>query len=99
MGPVALRQLAEVEQEYMFYVYAIYNIKNKKIYIGQTKDLESRLILHNNKIFKGYTSRFDGDWILIHKEKAMTRIDALRREKELKSFRGREFVKTKVMGR
>ncbi|PIP87469.1 endonuclease [Candidatus Campbellbacteria bacterium CG22_combo_CG10-13_8_21_14_all_36_13] len=78
----------------MFIVYAIYNQKHNKIYIGQTKDIEDRLDLHKSKVFhKSYTSRFDGQWKLIYKEQVPDRQTALRREKELKSFRGREFIK------
>ncbi|PIY68686.1 endonuclease, partial [Candidatus Roizmanbacteria bacterium CG_4_10_14_0_8_um_filter_39_9] len=76
----------------MFFVYAIYNTNNQKIYIGQTEDCEKRLVAHNNKTFKcSYTSRFDGKWELIYKEAVCTRQDALKRERQLKSFRGREF--------
>jgi len=35
----------------MFYVYAVYNQKHDKIYIGQTDDLEQRIRLHNSKQF------------------------------------------------
>lgn len=75
-------------------VYAIHNKKHNKIYIGQTTDIEERLKLHNNKFFtNSYTSRFDGTWTLIYTEKVKDRAEALRREKQLKSYRGREFVK------
>lgn len=77
----------------MYNIYVIYNLKHKKIYIGQTEDLQQRLELHNKKTFKGYTSRFDGEWQLIYNEEVATRQEALIREKQLKSFRGREFVK------
>jgi len=78
----------------MFYIYAIYNRKYGKLYIGQTDDIERRLGLHNEKHFKhSYTSRFDGVWELIYKEPAETKSAALKREKELKSFRGRESIK------
>ena len=79
-------------------VYAIYNDKFKKIYIGQTRDLEVRLKLHNDKAFKGYTSRFEGSWVVIYKEVTKTRRKALEREKQLKSFRGREFIKQYIPG-
>ena len=53
----------------MFFVYAIYNRKHNKIYIGQTKDLKERINLYNRGIFKtSFTSRYDGIWILIYKE-------------------------------
>lgn len=77
----------------MYIAYSIYNYKHNKIYIGQTEDLSSRLLMHNNHTFKGYTSQFDGIWELIYKEEVKTRVEALKREKQLKSYRGREFIK------
>ena len=78
----------------MYYVYAVYNAQNKKYYIGQTRNLDIRINLHNNRTFKGcYTSRFSGDWKLFYKEEFNSRIEALTREKQLKSYRGREFLK------
>lgn len=82
----------------MYNVYALYNKNADKIYIGQTKDLNNRLILHKSKTFKGYTSRFAGEWKLIYQESAPTRAQALAREKQLKSYRGREFIKTYIPG-
>ena len=78
----------------MYFVYGIYNPKHNKIYIGQTIDLEERLKFHNSHTFKGYTSKFDGVWQLIYSEKVDTRQQALIREKQLKSYRGRQFVKS-----
>lgn len=81
----------------MFYVYALYNDKYAKIYIGQTNNLDQRIKLHNSKEFKNsFTTRFDGSWVLIYKEKMETRSDALKREKQLKSYRGREFIKNLI---
>jgi putative endonuclease len=78
----------------MYFIYALYNRKNNKIYIGQTKDLEERLRIHKEKLLtNSYTSRFDGKWELVYKEVVNNRKQALLREKQLKSYRGREFVK------
>ncbi len=95
---VALRQLAEVERfTFMYTVYAIYNKKHDKIYIGQTEDLEIRMQLHNSKEFvHSYTSRFDGGWEKIYSEKVEDRKFALVREKQLKSYRGREFIRKHI---
>jgi putative endonuclease len=78
----------------MYTVYALYNKENAKTYIGQTENIERRLVQHNTHIFKGYTSRFSGEWMVIYTESVSTRSEALIREKQLKSGNGRAFVKT-----
>ena len=81
----------------MHFVYALYNKKHNKIYIGQTVNLNERLRLHEEGLFKNsFTSRFDGGWKLIYKEEVKTRTEALRREKQLKSYKVREFIKRYV---
>lgn len=80
----------------MFVVYAIYNKEAGKFYIGQTEDMTRRLYQHNNHVFTGYTARYRGEWILIYQESVATRSDALKREKQLKSGNGREFIKLHI---
>ncbi|HOL21399.1 MAG TPA: GIY-YIG nuclease family protein [bacterium] len=74
-------------------MYWVYVIKNKegKIYIGQTKDLEKRLEYHNRG-WSRYT-RGKGRWEVIIKEKYSSRTEAIKREKELKTGKGREYIK------
>ncbi|MEI7720265.1 MAG: GIY-YIG nuclease family protein [bacterium] len=80
-----------------YLVYALYNKDHKKIYIGQSKDIDNRLDLHARKVFSNsYTARFSGDWVVIYSEQAKDRESALDREKQLKSYRGREFVKSHI---
>ena len=78
----------------MYSVYAIYNQKHGKLYVGQTADLETRIRMHKDSTFKkSYTSTFDGEWRLIYQEEVLDRRAALLREKQLKSHQGREFLK------
>ena len=78
----------------MYTVYVIFNKERNKIYIGQTANLEERIEMHNNGAFKkSFTYKQKGTWILIYKEECIDRLSALKREKQLKSYRGREFVK------
>ncbi|MFA6145706.1 MAG: GIY-YIG nuclease family protein [Patescibacteria group bacterium] len=83
----------------MFYVYTIYNSIRDKIYIGQTANLDERLKRHN-KILKNkstsFTNKNSGNWKLIYKEEFKTRQEAIKREKELKSFQGRKFIKNLI---
>ncbi len=80
----------------MFYIYAIWNKERGKIYIGQTSNLEKRLLRHNGVLknkANSFTSRNSGVWKLVYSECFAARKEAMTREKELKSFRGREFIK------
>ncbi|MDD2766920.1 MAG: GIY-YIG nuclease family protein [Candidatus Moranbacteria bacterium] len=70
----------------MYTIYAIYNEDHKKLYIGQTADLENRLQMHNQKVFKGYTSRFDGLWILLYSEEVSTREGGAKKRKTVEEF-------------
>lgn len=74
-------------------VYVIYNKPAGKLYIGQTENLTRRLVEHNKKLGNHFTAKFKGEWVLIYKESAATRSEALNREKQLKSYRGREFLR------
>ena len=83
----------------MFKVYVIQNSDSGRIYIGHTDNLTKRLEYHNgvkkNKE-KSYTSKNigKGKWNVVYSEDFETRKDVMRREKELKSSRGRSFVKS-----
>ncbi len=81
----------------MFTVYAIHNSDADKIYIGQTQNLEERLQMRNlHLIPKAYTARYPGFWTLVYFEVHDSREKALERERQLKSFRGREFVRKHI---
>jgi len=84
----------------MFYVYVLKNDRSGKIYIGQTSDLEKRITQHNDQSFdkRSYTKLNKGTWSLIYKEIFETREEVRVREKQLKSSRDRDFIKTKIMG-
>lgn len=82
----------------MFYVYVVYNRNSNKIYIGQTDDLLKRVKEHNDSNNKthAFTQRFLGNWELIYKEELKTRQEAKTRERQLKSYRGREYIKNLI---
>ncbi len=75
----------------MFTVYVLYSKSYDKIYIGFTSNLEQRLLSHNELAKKGWTIKFR-PWQLIHTEVFQLKSDAMKREKELKTATGRNFV-------
>ncbi|KGE15628.1 excinuclease ABC C subunit domain protein [Sphingobacterium deserti] len=76
-------------------VYVIYSSSYNKIYIGYTSDLEGRLLSHNELGRKGWTIAFR-PWRLLYTEEYSRKQDAMRREKELKSARGRLFIRALI---
>jgi len=72
-------------------VYVLYSSKYDQIYIGQTDDLKDRLERHNTGKSR-YTKRYI-PWELIYFEEYETRSEAMKREKELKTHRGRDYIR------
>ncbi len=68
----------------MWVVYVIQNIFSLEPYIGVTENLAQRLKTHNAK-GKKFTTRKDGEWILVYAEAYRSKEDALAREKRLKN--------------
>ncbi len=79
----------------MFFVYVIYSDTIGRKYIGQTEDLERRINEHNNGLLGVYTKN-KGPWRLVYFEQYQTRSEAMKREKELKTGKGRDFLKTTI---
>ncbi|MFA0961642.1 GIY-YIG nuclease family protein [Roseivirga sp. BDSF3-8] len=80
----------------MFTVYVIYAKAFDKIYIGYTSDLQQRILSHNKLAKKGWTIRFR-PWVIIHTEQFSTKAEAMMREKQLKSSRGRSFIRESIL--
>ena len=79
----------------MFCVYVLYSELAEKIYIGFTADIENRLRSHNELSKQGWTIKFR-PWKLIHTENFKEKGQAMRREKQLKSAKGREWIWTLI---
>ncbi len=74
----------------MFYIYVLRSQKNGKRYVGQTENLERRLLAHNSG--ESIYTKSGAPWALIYKETYDTRSEAVRRELYLKTGKGREFL-------
>ena len=79
----------------MFITYVLHSETHDKIYIGFTSNLEQRLLSHNQLATKGWTIKFR-PWELIYKEEFATKSQAMKREQELKSFQGRQFIRSLI---
>ncbi|MFA4985031.1 MAG: GIY-YIG nuclease family protein [Candidatus Brocadiia bacterium] len=83
-------------------VFTVYVLSNPqgRIYIGQTSDLPRRIVEHNTPEhnIRKHTSRIAGPWSLAYSEVFSTRSGAMRRERELKSGQGRQWL-SELLGR
>ena len=75
----------------MFTVYVLYSPSSNKIYIGYTSDLTQRFKSHNELATKGWTIKFR-PWEIVHTETLDTKQTAMKREKELKTAKGRQWI-------
>ena len=82
----------------MYTVYILFSKKYNKIYIGYTSDLEGRIISHNELGKKGWTFKFR-PWTLVYSEEFDVKVEALSKEKHLKSGRGREWIWSEIIAK
>ena len=82
-----------------FHVYILVNPAGQT-YVGQTNDLAHRLQQHNDPQYHGtlHTKRRAGPWRLLHSEEHATRAEAMRRERELKTGKGRDWIRRELLG-
>jgi putative endonuclease len=75
----------------MYYVYILFSTKLNKKYIGSTSDLKERIKRHNLGR-SNFTSK-GAPWKLLYYEAFVSKEDAIREEKFLKTGKGRERLK------
>jgi len=76
------------------YVYVLRSLKDKKFYVGFSKDLRKRLELHNDGLVRSTKARRPFE--LVYWEGCLNQADATRREKYLKSSWGKRYIKTRL---
>ena len=75
----------------MYYTYILLSLKDSSYYVGHTGDLEKRLSRHNSK-GSIFTKR-KAPYKLVHCESFNTRGEAMKREIEIKSYKGGQAFK------
>ena len=78
----------------MYYVYVLKSINFERKYVGFTSNFKNRLEQHNSG--KTKSTRPYKPWKILFYEEFDDKIDAIKREKYLKSGVGREYIKTRL---
>ncbi|MEO5594020.1 MAG: GIY-YIG nuclease family protein [Chitinophagaceae bacterium] len=84
-----------MEQEEKFFVYILQSRKDFSFYVGQCDDLDRRMSKHFDGFSKYTASK--RPWRLIYFEKVISRSDALKREKEIKSKKSRAYIEWLIL--
>jgi putative endonuclease len=69
-----------------YYIYIITNWNNTVMYVGVTNDLMRRLYEHKNKLYDGFTKKYNLNK-LVYFELYYDIKEAIKREKEIKKWR------------
>ena len=77
-----------------YYVYVLRSEKDGSFYIGHTADLEESIQRHNHG--KSSYTKAKTPWKLIYQEVFTTRSEAMKREKEIKRMKSREYIEQLV---
>ncbi|HXQ27486.1 MAG TPA: GIY-YIG nuclease family protein [Candidatus Acidoferrales bacterium] len=78
----------------MFFVYILQSQSTARFYVGQTKNLQERVIYHNANYSLALKNR--GPWKLVYREEYGTRAEAVRRERQIKSWKDRSLIERLV---
>jgi putative endonuclease len=80
-----------------FFVYIIQSKKDFSFYVGQTNDLDARLSKHNDGFSKYSSSKTP--WHLVYFEMLDTRMEAIKREREIKLKKSRKYIEVLISKR
>jgi len=78
----------------MYFVYILKGRKTGSHYIGSCGSIETRLQDHNSNQVRSTKNK--GPYELIYKEEFASKREALKREKQIKSYKGGRFFKKLV---
>ncbi|MGH7846176.1 MAG: GIY-YIG nuclease family protein [Candidatus Binatia bacterium] len=78
----------------MYYVYVLRSKRDGNLYVGCTGDLRKRFANHNNGNVQ--STRYRIPFELLYYEGSRSKIDALHRERYLKTTYGKRYLKSRL---
>jgi putative endonuclease len=69
-----------------YFVYILQSQKDQRYYIGSTSDVQKRLEYHNSG--RQRSTRYRTPFELVYKEEFPTKAEALKRDRQIKSYKG-----------
>jgi putative endonuclease len=78
----------------IFHVYILRSQSTGQFYVGQTENLTKRVFEHNNNRTPSIKNR--GLWELVHAEAFDSRAEAMRRGRQIKKMKSRQWIERLV---
>lgn len=78
----------------MYYTYILFSKKDRKLYTGYTKNLRLRFEQHDKGLVESTRER--RPLKLVYYEACLNQQDATHREKYLKSYKGKMFIRNRL---
>lgn len=78
----------------MYYIYVLLSVKNKDLYVGYTKDLKKRYLEHSSGRVR--STKAHCPWKLVYYEAYLGKLDATKREKQLKNHKAKIDLKIQL---
>jgi putative endonuclease len=78
----------------MYYTYVLKSLKDNKLYVGWTDNLQSRVYKHNSG--KVISTKYRVPLTLAYYEACQSKTKAIKREKYFKTGFGRRFLKDRI---
>jgi putative endonuclease len=84
-----------------FFVYILRSTTTGGYYVGHTDNLSRRIAQHNDSAYLGskHTKRNQGPWTCVYREPYDTRSAAMKREKEIKAKKSRDYIECLIISR
>ena len=76
----------------MHLVYILHSEKVNKYYVGETDNIELRLLKHNNHSYQDSFTKIAEDWEVVLLFKCASREQAIRLEKFVKKMKSKVFI-------
>ena len=80
----------------MHFVYVLYSQKIDSFYIGETSNIENRLLWHNNKEFQKAYTKIANDWKLYFQINCIDIIQSRKIEKHIKAMKSKLYIENLV---
>ncbi|MBP6556929.1 MAG: GIY-YIG nuclease family protein [Flavobacterium sp.] len=81
----------------MHFLYILHSSSANKFYVGETDNIDSRLLKHNNHSYDGSFTKIAEDWRVVLQFECVSKHQALQLEKFIKKMKSKIFIQKTII--